>query len=70
MNALCLAMLCVANFAAYEKKVLADAKGGAKLGKYLPLEDFGLGFRVQGLGGVGVGVWGLGFRGWGKTGFI
>ncbi|CAE7942874.1 unnamed protein product, partial [Symbiodinium necroappetens] len=39
MNALCLAMLCVANFAAYERKVLADEKGGQKLGKYLPLED-------------------------------
>ena len=32
-------MLCVANFAAYERKVLADEKGGQKLGKYLPLED-------------------------------
>ena len=39
VNALCLAMLCVANFAAYERQVLKDANGGQKLGKYLPLED-------------------------------
>lgn len=37
MYALCLSMLCVANFAAYERKVLAIST--KRLGKHLPIEE-------------------------------
>lgn len=38
MYALCLSMLCVANFAAYERKVLAISSS-KRLGKHLPIEE-------------------------------
>lgn len=42
MYALCLSMLCVANFAAYERPGTTPGAGGhgtRKLGKHLPVEE-------------------------------